>query len=493
MTIPFSEVDERGALSCVLLAGIESQPEVDELLSQLKPSLFWDSRHQVILDAMRTLRNQRHAVDLVTVSRTLMNRNGEAKGALEVLPGLLEVAPSWANFPSYLEELQRQALRRWTLEKRERLTNLAMQPNLSLDTLRDEFGDLAEKADRIGRPRRTQIQAVSDQELAAYTPVESLGLVGDTDVQKGYQGITVIAGPPGSGKSLVAVSLAIAGAIGSGFWMGRKVHRQFRTLIVQCENGAMRLKREVEARGRHHPGVDFGNWIRTTLPPEGGLPFHRPEFRRELSRLVEDWQPDVIVVDPWTAVAVEDQAKDIVDKLAEIRSMLPAGDACPALCIVAHTKKPRPEDKANRGRALMFSVSGSQALVSTARCVYVLLPFTDDIQDDRVLWACAKLSDSEAPPADSVWHRRLGTLFAHCYDNPADYWAEDKGNDQQWLNLDMVRDSLGDAMMTRSRLVERLCDQHNGGKGASTVYRLLARKPYLDHLKSEGRMVSWQD
>ena len=86
MTIPFSEVDERGALSCVLLAGSESQPEVDELLGQLKPSLFWDSRHQVILDAMRTLRNQRHAVDLVTVSRTLMNRNGEAKGALEVLP-----------------------------------------------------------------------------------------------------------------------------------------------------------------------------------------------------------------------------------------------------------------------------------------------------------------------------------------------------------------------------------------------------------------------
>lgn len=214
MTIPFSEGDERGALSCVLLAGSESQPEVDELLGQLKPSLFWDSRHQVILDAMRSLRHQRHAVDLVTVSRTLMGRNGEATGALALLPELMNVAPSWSHFPSYLEELQRQALRRWTLEKRERLTNLAMAPNLSLDTLRDEFGDLAEKADRIGRPRRSQIQAVSDQELASYTPAESLGLVGDTDVQKGYQGITVIAGPPGSGKSLVAVSLAIAGAIG---------------------------------------------------------------------------------------------------------------------------------------------------------------------------------------------------------------------------------------------------------------------------------------
>jgi len=492
MTIPYSEVDERGALSCVLLAGMESQPEVDELLGQLKPSLFWDSRHQVILDSMRTLRTQRHAVDLVTVSRTLMNRNGEAKGALELLPSLVDVAPSWANFPSYLEELQRQALRRWTLEKRERLTSLALQPNLSLDTLRDEFGDLAEKADRIGRPRRTQIQAVSDQELAAYTPVESLGLVGDTDIQKGYQGITVIAGPPGSGKSLVAVSLAIAGAIGSGYWMGRTVHRQFRTLIVQCENGAMRLKREVQARAQNHPGVAFDQWIRTTLPPEGGLPFHRPEFRRELAKLVEDWQPDVIVVDPWTAVAVEDMAKDIVDKLAEIRSMLPPGDECPALVIVAHTKKPRPEDRANRGRALMFSVSGSQALVSTARCVYVLLPFTDDIQDDRVLWACAKLSDSESPPADSVWHRRMGTLFGRCDDDPADYWEVEK-QDQQWLTLDMMRDSLGNGIMTRSRLVERLCDKHNQGKGASTVYRLLTRAPFAAHLHTEGRMVSWLD
>lgn len=492
--VPWSEADERAALGCVLIAGADgSQAEVDELLGQLRPSLFWDTRHQDILAAMVALRSERHAVDLVTVSTALMARNGDGKAALMLVSELPDATPSWQNFPAYLGTLQENALRRWTLGKRDRLAAMAMDPTLTLEILREEFSELADTAQKIGRPRTAALTAVRMSDHLRYQPAEALGLVGDTDVTKGYQGVTIIAGPPGSGKSLAAGSLAVAGAIGRGYWMGRQVHRQFRTLIVQCENGAMRLRKEFEAMAKHHPDVDFDSWVRVTLPPEGGLPFHRPEFRRELARCVEDFQPDVIVVDPWTAVAAEDSSKDIIDKLAEMRSILPPGDKCPALVIVAHTKKPRQEDKGNRGRALMFSVSGSQALVATARCVYVLLPFTDDIQDDRVLWACAKLSDSENPPADTVWHRRLGTLFRHCDDNPEDYWQEADKSDRQWLTLEMVEKAMANGrIVTQSRLAEDLADTYNQGSGKSTVHRLLKRPPFSDHLSNDGGLLSWK-
>lgn len=494
--VPSNLEAEEAALACVFLAGDSgSQAEVDSLLEQLTPRLFFNDRLRTILAAAKALRAERHAVDLVTIraelKRSVPNQQ-HWTDYLPILASLPDKAPSWHNFPAYLSTLQECALRRWTLAKRDRLLALASDATLTLDKLQEEFADLSDTAQKIGRTKAAALVAVKMTDHLAYTPSEALGLVGDTDVTKGYQGVTVLAGPPGSGKSLAAASLAIVGAIGKGYWMGRQVHRQFRTLIVQCENGAMRLKKEFEAMRRHHPGVDFDSWVRVTLPPEGGLPFHRPEFRRELARLVGDFKPDVLVVDPWTAVAAEDAAKDIIDKLAEIRSMLPPGDQCPALVIVAHTKKPRQEDRGNRGRALMYSVSGSQALVATARCVYVLLPFTDDIQDDRVLWACAKLSDSENPPSDTVWHRRLGTLFAHCDDNPEDYWAEER-DERQWLTLDMVRDAMKGRTCTQSRLAEDLADQHNGGKGKSTVHRLLKKPPFVDHLENQSGLLSWKD
>jgi hypothetical protein len=373
--------------------------------------------------------------------------------------------------------------------------NMATSSDFSPDSFKARLSEILETSAAVGRRKGPSVAFVKQSEHLKYQPRENLGLVGDSDITKGYQGVAVIAGPPGSGKSLAAVSLGIAGALGTGHWMGRPVHRQFRTLIVQCENGAGRLKKEFAAMAAAYPKTDFDPWLRISLPPEGGLPFHRPEFRRELSRMVDEFRPDVVIVDPWTAVAAEDAAKDIIEKLAEMRSCLPAGDECPALVIVAHTKKPRAEDKGNRGRALMYSVSGSQALVATARSVFVLLPYTDDIQDDRVLWACAKLSDSDTAPADSVWHRRLGTLFQHCDDDPEAFWKDPSERPAMWLTAEMLQDVLtrpAKAAMTQTRLCDTLAEKFNGGRGASSVHKWLKRGEFAALLSTTGGLVSWK-
>ncbi len=484
---------EKMVIGCLLWGGrMNTQAEVDALLEQLTPGLFEQEQCLDAFQAMRKLREHRHAVDLVTVAEQLRADGKLRPDSLVWLSEAQDECPSPVVFPLYLEALQKAALRRWSLAKSAALATLAASETITLDRLREEFSELNDKAEKIGRQRPKPLQTVKLSEHLKYMPNETLALVGDGDITKGYQGITVIAGPPGSGKSLVGTSLAIAGALGeSTFWQGRPVHRQFRTLIVQCENGASRLKKECQAMSEAYPKTDFDAWIRFTLPPEGGLPFHRPEFRRALAREVEEFKPDVLLLDPWTAVAAEDAAKDIIEKLAEIRSVLPPGDACPALVIVAHTKKPRAEDKGNRGRALMYSVSGSQALVATARCVYVLLPFTDDIQDDRVLWACAKLSDSEHAPADTVWHRRLGRTFVHCPDNPEEFWSEDGREDRMWLTAEMVKTELKASAMTASRLAQRLADAHNQGKGRSSVHNWLKRPEFSSLLKSDGGLLSW--
>ena len=78
-------------------------------------------------------------------------------------------------------------------------------------------------------------------ELAAYEVPENLPLIGDLHVFRG--GIFVVGGAPGVGKSFALSALAVCGATGAP-WFGLKVHRRFKTMILQAENGLVRLSSE---------------------------------------------------------------------------------------------------------------------------------------------------------------------------------------------------------------------------------------------------------
>jgi RecA-family ATPase len=104
-------------------------------------------------------------------------------------------------------------------------------------------------------PREPRIRVFTPSELRAYNPAHEPVLVGDNHVTRGE--VFVIGGEPGVGKSRLAVSLAIAGATGSD-WLGLKVRHQFRTLILQTENGRYRLKNDFDEIARD--GLD--DWLR---------------------------------------------------------------------------------------------------------------------------------------------------------------------------------------------------------------------------------------
>lgn len=444
---------ERGALGCVL--GSASERDADAMLAALRLTLFYDLRHQKILEAMQSLRAAHRAVDFVTVT-TAIGKGAAEVGGIPYLQGILDATPSAANFPAYLETLEERAEQRAALHHAASINTL-VRSGRPVEEIRAALKELGGIMTAPARSDRPTLLLTDPKAHLAYKPRQDLCLVGDHDITKGYEGVAVIGGPPGSGKSLVAASLALAGAVGAPEWMGRKVHRRFKSLIIQAENGALRLRREFEAMSKANPKVDLSAWIRVSLPPEGGLPFHRAEFRRAFKLAVDDWKPDVVILDPWTAVAAEDAAKDVVDKLAEIRSCLPPGDDCPALLIVAHTRKPKAEGM-RRGRGLLNELSGSLALGATARSVYVLLPFTDEIRDDRVLWSCAKLSNGE-PAGDSVWHRRVGDLFPKAKDDPAAFWDRDEPKERVAVSRDQLREVYGERVaMSREDLVAALED-----------------------------------
>src|SRR5262249_41262494 len=137
-----------------------------------------------------------------------------------------------------------------------------------------------------------------------------------------------------------------------------------------------------------------------------GLRFEQPLFREQLAAEIQEFNPDIVVIDTWISATHRDKSEDYLDTLANVRSVLPTGEDAPALGIVAHTRKPQPNERAN-GRALLHMISGSFTIGAVARSVFVMQSASDEVTDNRVVWTCCKNNDGELG-ARSAWKRRNG-------------------------------------------------------------------------------------
>jgi hypothetical protein len=133
-----------------------------------------------------------------------------------------------------------------------------------------------------------------------------------------------------------------------------------------------------------------------------------------------------VLIDPWNAAVRDDRQKDYLETFNDIRSVFPPGTNGPAIGIVAHTRKPQPNERAI-GRSLLNLLSGSYVLGSIPRCVWVLQSASDDVGEERVVLTCCKNNDGKLGDR-SVWLRRNGLPAENfdweAFEHPGD---KDKG------------------------------------------------------------------
>ena len=459
---------EAGLVSCLL-----QSPALIQTYRK-KREIFYDLRCQLIFDSLCELFDEKIPVDLITLQARLKKKKLLTQvGGIPALSNLEDVAPSAANHEYYFEIVREKAALRQMLttcddiQKRIHsnagsVESLVQGVQADLDTLTRLVSNKTDKK---------QLEMWKPSELLDYHIPDKLRLVGENEIIMGYDGLFLIAGPGSSGKSLCGMTLALAGAIGEGNWQSRKIQRQFKTMILQAENGAIRLKDEIEALKKAHPTTDLDNNILVSSPPEGGLPFHRGDFRAAVRDEAAKFKPDIVLLDTWSQVAAEDAAKEVVDKIGEIRSCFSHLEGFPAIGILAHTKKPRAEE-VRKGRGLINTISGSIALGNTARTVYMLLPWSDDMEDERIYWACVKLNNAKMYPA-TVWRRRFGTFFQHdTTTDPREFGrVEEDGREKiSYEHLEMAFD--GTPELHRAALVKKLSKV--SGAAEKTCYRVIS-------------------
>lgn len=250
-------------------------------------------------------------------------------------------------------------------------------------------------------PDRPLVQFWKPSALMAYQPPPNQNMVGDYHIQRGA--FAVVAGPPGCGKSRAALHLALLGSVGCGNWLGFDVRTRFRTMMLQNENGLARLHRDLEGM-QLTPGID--NWLRISAPPPLGLAMRNIKFRADFRAALADFAPDLLVVDPWNALARDAMEKDFQEAFDSLRDVLADSPVDTATLILHHLRKPKSEDR-HSGRGLANLLAGSYTILSIPRSVIVLQPATDQTTDNRLVVTCAKNNDGQLGER-TAWERREG-------------------------------------------------------------------------------------
>lgn len=284
-------------------------------------------------------------------------------------------------------------------------------------------------------------------------------LVGDFMICKGD--ISVFAGAPGTGKSRAVMSLALSGVTKQP-WFGLKIHREFRTLVLQTENGMLRLHRE----SLDYPDIEYGDRVLVSEPPELGLRLDDTEFLKDLEQAIRSQQPDLVIVDPWNAVAPSDNRESTINAIETIRKAIGYGDNSPAIVLVHHTRKPVSSKNRRKGRSLIHELAGSYALSGHARSVFVLEAASDRTDDPYVCLTCAKNNNGEL--GEPTYWERCNGAFAPVEPEVLQLIEE---SEAESCPLQAVRDRLMEEPLSRKQLVDRF--EGVRGMGRSKVYQIV--------------------
>jgi hypothetical protein len=451
-----------------------------ERFPNLSPKHFAGSIHREIFDAIVTLHYDGYSTCFPLVedylhARGKLRSNGEKNFVSSIACDNRITAMNDDCF-DYAVDCVLDAYRQ---RESARIGKALTSGGIDADSARDKLDEIIEHSKPASKSPLIEFR--SPLQLKNFKPPPGIVLIGDCHIVRGS--VFVIGGAPSVGKSRAAVALAEAGATRHE-WFGLPVRRQFKTMIVQTEKGEFRLSREFGELDCEA----LENFVRVCPPPPYGLCFARAGFREQLAAAVAAFAPDVVIYDPWNAAAREQDSREYLDTFDALRSVLPFGDDAPALGIVAHTRKPKTDERAS-GRVLLNLLAGSYVLGSVPRTVFVMQAASDETTDNRVVWTCCKNNDGELG-VRSAWERRNG-LFAPVRDFDWEAFDAPEKDRRELITETDVAAIFRNGALKKAEAVKQL--ESNTGAHRASCYRALEPDGrFARHLLVEGERISWK-
>ena len=264
-TPPHDLAAEQGALGSMLL----SRSAIDEVSAIIKPADHYRPAHQIIHETILELVAENEPADAITVANLLIKRGelGRAGGG-DYLHTLIASVPTWAFGASYARIVHILAVKREAIEVGTRIVQLGYEGGGDAAGIADLARSMA---DGIGASTAvTDLLTMDELFTEVIDDLESTAPRGVptpwADVNEAIGGVIpgqplIIAGRPGSGKSLAALGIAAHAAIREG------VPTLMATMEMTRREVMIRL---IAAEGRvplHsmlHRKVEPADWARIT-------------------------------------------------------------------------------------------------------------------------------------------------------------------------------------------------------------------------------------
>lgn len=208
---------EKMTLACVLL----DEPAIHTVDEMIEEGDYFDDRHRVILRAMRSMEEERVAIDLLTLKSELERRGDmEKAGGIVYLAGLTDGVPRGTNIRHYCSIVREKAVLRKIMTLAHGLHSQAARhqesPRTLIETAQSSLLDLYARYQSEGLRHISEIASEGFQDLEARRASEgAYGLqTGFRDIDQILGGmrpgnLIILAARPACGKTALAVSIGI--------------------------------------------------------------------------------------------------------------------------------------------------------------------------------------------------------------------------------------------------------------------------------------------
>lgn len=212
---PYSKEVEQAILACMLL----DENSVAKVVSEASVEYFYNPPHQYLARSIFELFKNRKPVDVVTVLSSMSDEDLQRAGGVEYVSSLVDIIPTVAGLPTYLEKLREL----WQLRQ---LIGIAYEAQIKAYEHTEDVSQIAADMGRrvadVCKSRGTvyDIGMLSDrlyERFDRFTSRETVGFkCGIPRIDSVFSGIQpgfyIIGGRPHMGKS--SFSMRIAGGMG---------------------------------------------------------------------------------------------------------------------------------------------------------------------------------------------------------------------------------------------------------------------------------------
>lgn len=339
---------------------------------------FYLPHHKMIFEAVHSLLDEHLPADLVTVTERCRQRGAlEAIGGPDTLIRLLEKTPSAANAVQYALLVSEASQRRRTIEAANALVRVAANPAAGPDELAAAFARVARHAEEA--PRRYGV-AVS-RRLSA-VEAKNIEWLWPGRVPMGK--LTLIAGDPGRGKSLLTLDMAARVTRGYPWPDGAKAPAPEGSVVLLSaeDDAADTLRPRLEAADGDPARAIELQLVRSADAP-AGRGFCLATDLAALERLiVAERSVRLVVIDPLSAYLGGLDSHNNADMrglLAQLQAVAERTGA--AIVAITHLNK-------NAAASFLYRATGSLAFVAAARAVWTVVP--EELNPRRVLFLPVK-------------------------------------------------------------------------------------------------------